>query len=99
MPVPQLLAKVFLEKSKINTRGQSQQKSQTFYSRVVTEKQPHCTTWPQMGRESWFVTVEVSQHVLKEQKKLSFPYFCAHLSKNVASRRRSKTLCLIPAHR
>lgn len=103
MPVPQLLAKVFLERYRINTRGQSQQKPQrASLTHVDTQKQPHCTTWPQMDCEKlvcYRVTVQVSQYVLKEQKELVFSYLCTHLSKNVASRRRSKTLCLIPAHR
>lgn len=59
MPVPQLLAKVFLERSTKPTPGGRVSKSPRVslsHTRRYT-KQPHCTTWPQMDCESCFVIV------------------------------------------
>lgn len=61
IPVPQLLAKVFLQGYRVNTRGQSQQKpANNGTDRRERERAaPHCTTRPQMECESCFVTTTI----------------------------------------
>lgn len=71
MPVPQLLAKVFLQGCKVNTRGQSQQQAHTVDKHGSTHNKPHCTTWPQMECESWFVTTAVVLESYTEVKPKS----------------------------
>lgn len=65
IPVPQLLAKVFLQGYRVNTRGQSQQKlanngTRESSSSGSTHNPPHCTTRPQMECESCFVTTTMT---------------------------------------